>query len=167
MTRPAGFRVDTAPPGAVPTGAGEQVVALPARRTEDLLALPPGRADHLLGLAAGAAGQPLGLGLRLLEDLGALLDDRAGPVHVGGQVLPEVVEQVEQDVAGHHARAAGHRHAAGVLDDAAQLVDGLVQPVDDLGHGTSSPALVGTAPGGAVSTRDLASSVTSQPPGGR
>ena len=34
---------------------------------------------------------------------------------------------------GHHA-GAGHRDAAGVLDDRRQLVDGLVEPVDDLGH---------------------------------
>src|SRR5215208_3244552 len=114
-------------------GACQQVVALTAGRAEQVVALTLRGAQELLALGARAAGEPLRLGLRLLEDLGALLDDRAGGLDVLGQRLAQVVEQVEQVVARDHA-GAGHRHAARVLDDRRQLVDGLVQPVDDLGH---------------------------------
>src|SRR3954464_5557116 len=47
--------------------------------------VPAGRAEQLLALPAGAAGQPLRLGLRLGQDLGALLDDGAGRLDVLGE----------------------------------------------------------------------------------
>ena len=80
-------------------GPREQLVALAAGGAEQVLALPAAPAEQLLALGAGAPGEPLGLGLGLLEDLGALLDDRAGGLDVLGQRLAQVVEQVEQVVA--------------------------------------------------------------------
>jgi hypothetical protein len=82
----------------VDLGLGEQLVALAAGGAQDLLAAVPRRGEQLVALPPGTAGEPLGLRLGLLEDLGALLDDRAGRLDVLGQRLTEVVEQIEQEL---------------------------------------------------------------------
>ena len=62
-----------------------------------------------------------------------LLDDLRESLPEDVRAAGAIVEQVEQVVAGHHA-GGRHGHAARVLDDRRQLVDGLVQAVDDLRH---------------------------------
>ena len=65
--------------------AREQVVALAAGGAEEVLALAARARQQLVALRAGGPGEALGLRLGLLEDLGALLDDRAGGLDVLGR----------------------------------------------------------------------------------
>ncbi len=124
-------------------GRGE-AVGLLAGLADHLLAVLTGLGDHPVGLRLGVGEQPVGLGAGVVDQRIGLLRRRphhrvgmllglaqqrvAGVEHVlrvvelaGNRVL-DVVDQLQDIAAGHHA-SGRHRHAARFFDNRAQLVE--------------------------------------------
>ncbi len=92
-------------------GVGKQPVGFGARVVDQRIGLGGGRGHHRVGVILGFAQQRV-----------TGVEDVLGVVELAGYRVLDVVDQLEDIAAGHHA-ACRHRHAAGFFDDRAQLVE--------------------------------------------
>jgi len=86
----------------------------------------------VLRLALG--DDPLGLAAAGVNDLVALLEERDGPAHLGGQLGAQFLQRTDHVSPVKHTVRARHRHRARVLDERDQLID----PIERI-HRSHSP----------------------------
>ena len=123
---------------------GGEATRLLAGLPDHPLAVLTGLADHAVGLRLGVGEQPVGLGagvvdqriglgrrrrhhragmlLGLAQQRVASVQDILGVIEFAGDGVLDVVDQLEDITAGHHA-ARRHRHAARFFHNRAQLIE--------------------------------------------